>query len=320
MIFTVTFLFFLFLNYAAYLFVTRKSDARRVHLERRVTEALRDSDESQETYVNLSRENSISSIPLFDRLLSPLRFTKKLDLMVSQADIQITVGRLLMFCILAGVMATLAAYTIFSSLLIVFFLGLVAALLPVVHISWTRQRRFHKFMEYLPDTLDLMSRSLGVGHAFSEALHQVSTEMPEPISTEFRITYEEQKLGLSLKTALERLSKRIPLLDLRLCITAVLIQRETGGNLAEILEKVSQTMRERFKLMEDFKTMTTSSRGSAWVLCGLPFGIVLLLTALNPDYMSVLLHDPRGHYIIGVAAAMQIMGMLLIFKILAIKI
>jgi tight adherence protein B len=98
------------------------------------------------------------------------------------------------------------------------------------------------------------------------------------------------------------------------------IQRETGGNLAEILEKVSQTIRERFKLMEDFRTLTTSSRGSAWILCSLPFGIVFLLTAINPDYMSLLLHDWRGHYVIAAAIVLQILGMLTIRKILAIKV
>src|SRR6185295_10227143 len=166
----------------------------------------------------------------------------------------------------------------------------------------------------------LLSRSLAVGHAFSESLHQVAAEMPEPIAGEFRIAFEEQKLGLSTKAALDRMSERVPLLDLRLCLTAIHIQRETGGNLAEVLEKVSQTIRERFKLMEDFRTMTTSSRGSAWILCGLPIGIILLMTAINPDYMSVLLHDQRGHYIMIVAAIMQLLGVFTIKRILAIRV
>ena len=133
-----------------------------------------------------------------------------------------------------------------------------------------RKKRFDSFLEHLPDALDLMSRGLSAGHGFAEAMHMVSAEMPEPIATEFRKTYEEQNLGLSLKLALENLVDRIPLLDLRMCITAVLIQRETGGNLAEILEKVAYTIRERFRIMGDLKTLTTSSRMSAWLLCGLP--------------------------------------------------
>ena len=148
----------------------------------------------------------------------------------------------------------------------------------------------------------------------------VSTEMPEPIATEFRKTYEEQNLGLSLKLALDNLADRIPLLDLRLCITAIMIQRETGGNLAEILEKVGHTIRERFRILEDLKTLTTSSRMSAWILCGLPIFIALAVTVMNPEYMSVLWSDPRGHNLLFVAVALQITGMLVIRKILRIKI
>ncbi|HEX5886463.1 MAG TPA: type II secretion system F family protein, partial [Pyrinomonadaceae bacterium] len=198
--------------------------------------------------------------------------------------------------------------------------AMIAASLPLLYVSYQRKKRLHKINAQLPDTLDLLGRSLAVGHAFSEALNQVQSEMPDPIATEFRIVFEEQKLGLSTKAALDRLSDRVPLTDLRLCITAMHIQRETGGNLAEILEKVAQTIRERFKLMEDFRTLTTCSRGSAWILCTLPFAIVFALTTINPEYMSVLLHDSRGHYIIGIAFVLQILGIITIKKILAIKV
>jgi len=144
--------------------------------------------------------------------------------------------------------------------------------------------------------------------------------MPDPIATEFRKTYEEQNLGLSIKLALENLTQRMPLLDLRMCVTAVLIQRETGGNLSEILEKVSHTIRERFRIMGDLKTLTTSSRMSAWLLCGLPIFVALAVTVMNPDYMSVLWKDPRGHYLIAAAMFLQISGMLIVRKILNIKI
>ena len=148
--------------------------------------------------------------------------------------------------------------------------GLVAAALPFLHVWRKRKKRMNKFLELLPDTLELMSRGLSAGHAFTESLHMVSSEMPEPISSEFGKTYEEQNLGLSYKLALKNLTTRVPLLDMRLCVTAILIQRETGGNLAEILEKVGHTIRERFRIMEDLKTLTTSSRMSAWMLCALP--------------------------------------------------
>jgi tight adherence protein B len=317
---TTVFLFFLFLTYAAFLFASRKSDARQDRLQQRVAEALQESPtRSFDEAIQITREDSIGGAPIINRLLSSLDVTKKLDRVLRQADMQITVTRLLVLCFIAGLMAGFAAYTVVNALFAL-LLSVLAAALPILQVAWKRKKRLLKFNAQLPDTLDLLSRSLSVGHAFSESLNQVATEMPDPIAAEFRIAFEEQKLGLSTKAALDRLTERVPLLDLRLCVTAMHIQRETGGNLAEILEKVSQTIRERFKLMEDFRTMTTAARGSAWILCGIPIGIILLLTALNPDYMAVLLHDQRGHYVLAAAAVLQFLGIVTIRKILNIKV
>ena len=317
---TTVFLFFLFLTYAVFLFASRESDARQARLAQRVAEALReDSTRSIDEAIQITREDSIGGYPLINRLLSSLDLTRKLDQMLRQADLQITVSRLLVFCFIAGLMAGFAAYTVLNALF-AHLLSVLAAVLPILHVALKRKKRLLKFNAQLPDTLDLLSRSLSVGHAFSESLNQVATEMPDPIAAEFRIAFEEQKLGLSTKVALDRLTERVPLLDLRLCVTAMHIQRETGGNLAEILEKVSQTIRQRFKLMEDFRTMTTAARGSAWILCGLPLLIILLLTFINPDYMAVLLNDPRGHYVLVAAAVLQFLGMITIKKILRIRI
>ena len=317
---TLIFLFFLFLTYALFLMASRKADARQVRLQQRVAEALQENSElTLEQTIQITRDDSISGNPTLNRLLSPLNFVKRLDTLVQQADMQITVSRLLTFSLIAGLMAGLAAYTVMHVVLaLVIFL--VAASLPLLHVSRTRNKRLLKFNEQLPDTLDLLSRSLQVGHAFSESLHQVATEMPDPIASEFRITFEEQKLGLSTKAALDRLTDRVPLPDLHLCVTAIHIQRETGGNLAEILEKVAYTIRERFRILGDLKTFTTSSRMSAWLLCGLPIAVALAITAMNPEYMSVLWKDPRGHYLIAAAMIMQITGMLIVRKILRIKI
>jgi len=316
---TIIFLFFLFGTYAIFLVVSRQQQADQERLEQRVREALQETLDSPEGAIKLVREDSIGGNATIHRILSSLNLINRLDLMIKQADVQITVYRLLLFCVLAGIMAGLAAATLFNIVVVIVFAG-VAAAMPILHIARTRQKRLRAFNSQLPDTLDLMSRSLAVGHAFSESLHQVAMEMPDPVATEFRITFEEQKLGLSSKLALDRLGERIPLLDLRLCITAMHIQRETGGNLAEILEKVSLTIRERFKIMEDFRTMTTSSRLSGWILCALPFALVFFLTLLNPEYMSVLVHDTRGHYVMAFALVWQILGMLLIKKIMSIRV
>jgi tight adherence protein B len=316
----VVFLFCLFVVLGAYLLATRNSEARRARLRQRLGEVLLHSAHAEDVEVLLAREELMSEIPWMNRMLVRVQAAMQLKRVLDQADLQITVTRLIMFSVMAGILAALAASMLTISMLVIGIIGLIGASIPFIHVFWTRRRRFNKFLEHLPDALELMSRALSAGHAFSEALHMVSTEMPEPIATEFRKTYEEQNLGLSLKLALENLTQRVPLLDLRLCVTAILIQRETGGNLAEILEKVAVTIRERFRIMGDLKTLTTSSRLSAWLLCGLPIFVAVAVTAMNPDYMSILWRDERGHKLIAAALLLQVTGMLIVRKILKIKI
>ena len=314
------FVFALCLVLGAYLLATHGTDKKRARLQKRLQDALLHSAQTEDIDVVLARNELMSEIPWINRTMVNLQATLHLKRMLDQADLHITPSRLIMFSVMAGMLGGLAAsvLTVFIPIMIVS--GLICAAIPFVHVWWKRKKRFDSFLEQLPDTLDLISRALSAGHAFSEALHMVSMEMPEPIATEFRKTYEEQNLGLSVKLALENLTARMPILDLKMCVTAVLIQRETGGNLAEILEKVSYTIRERFRILGDLKTLTTSSRMSAWLLCALPIAVALAVTFLNPDYMSVLWKDPRGHYLIATAVSMMIIGMLIIRKILQIKI
>jgi tight adherence protein B len=304
----------------AYLFATRGSDAKRVRLQKRLADALLHSANTEDVDVILARSELMSEIPWVNRFLINIQSALHLKRFLDQADLHITPSRLIMFSGMAGILAAMAVSALTFSLILMFVAGVVAAGLPFVHVWYKRKKRLDAFLEHLPDALDLMSRALSAGHAFSEALHMISVEMPEPIASEFRKTYEEQNLGLSMKLALENLTNRIPLLDLRMCVTAILIQRETGGNLAEILEKVAYTIRERFRILGDLKTLTTSSRMSAWLLCGLPIGVTFAITFMNPEYMSVLWKDPRGHYLIAAAMIMQVTGMLIVRKILRIKI
>ncbi len=306
--------------FGAYLLATRGTEAKRKRLQQRLSDALLYSRRSGDEEIQLAREELMSEIPALSRVLMRVQMATSLRKMLDQADLHITVSRLLMLSLMAGLLAALAVSMLTISTLLMVVCGAVAAAAPFLHIMYKRKRRLNAFLEHLPDALELIARALQAGHAFAESLHMVSTEMPEPIATEFRKTYEEQNLGLSLKLALENLSERVPLLDLRFCITAIMIQRETGGNLAEILEKVSMTIRERFRILEDLNTLTTSSRMSAWILCGLPVFVALAVTVMNPDYMSVLWRDPRGHNLLYAAGGMQITGMLIIRKILKIKI
>jgi len=314
------FLTSLFIVYALYLFTARKSDAKRKLLNERLAEAIRSSAHSTDVDVQLAREELLSEIPWLNRSLLKMEVTARLKRMIDQADLQITVMRLVLFSLTAAALGFLAASMITVSLPLKLLFGLVAGAFPFLHVMGKRKKRMKKFLQLLPDALDLMARGLSAGHAFTEALQMVATEMPEPISSEFRKTYDEQNLGLSLKLALDNLIHRMPLLDLRMCVTAIMIQRETGGNLSELLEKVAYTIRERFRIMEDLKTLTLSSRWSAWLLCALPVFLAIYMSVMNPTYMEVMWRDPRGHNLLFVAAAMQILGMLMVNKIMKIKI
>ena len=316
----IVFVFALFLVLGAYVLATHGTDKKRARLQKRLSEALLHSAHTEDVDVVLARNELMSEIPWVNRTLISIQAALHLKRMLDQADLHLTPSRLIMFSFMSGVLGALAAsvLTVFVPLMIL--AGLATATLPFLHVWWRRKKRFDAFLEHLPDALDLISRALSAGHAFSESLHMVSMEMPEPIATEFRKAYEEQNLGLSVKLALENLTQRMPLLDLKICVTAILIQRETGGNLAEILEKVAYTIRERFRILGDLKTLTTSSRLSAWLLCALPIVVAVAVTVMNPEYMSVLWKDPRGHYLIAAAMTMQVTGMLIVRKILRIKI
>lgn len=314
------FAFCLFATYATYLLVTRKTAAQRVQMQERLAEVLVYSSGAQEAEFKLAREELMSEIPTFNRWLIKLQTATELKRMIDQADLQLTVMRLFMFSAIAGFLAVIAISSVTVNLPAIAGGGLLAATIPFLHVAWKRKQRLDKFLADLPEALDLMARALAAGHAFTEALGVVSSEMPDPIAGEFKRTFDEQNLGLSFKLALHNLSERVPLIDMQLCMTAIMIQRETGGNLAEILEKVASTIRDRFRIMEDLKTLTTQSRISAYVLCAVPAFITVAATIISPDYMSILWNDPRGHNLIALAVGMQLAGILMVRKILQIKI
>jgi len=193
------FLLGLFLVLGAYLLATVGTDNKRARLRERLSEALLHSAHTEDIEVILARNELMSEIPALNRALLRLQTALQLKRMLDQADLHITPSRLVMFSSMAGILAALAVSVISISMPLIILSGIVAAALPFLHVWWKRKRRFDQFLELLPDALELMSRALSAGHAFSEALHMVAEEMPEPIAGEFRKTYEEQNLGLSLK-------------------------------------------------------------------------------------------------------------------------
>jgi tight adherence protein B len=183
-----------------------------------------------------------------------------------------------------------------------------------------RKQRFAKFAELFPDAVDLLSRAVRAGHAFTTGFALIGSEMPEPVAGEFRTAYSQQNLGLPLDDTLRNLTLRIPLTDVRIFVSALLIQRESGGNLAEILDNLSYVIRERFRILRQVEILSAEGRISMWVLMGAPIVGAVLLFLINPDYMSRLFSDPWGRIALGTAAGMQFIGYLIIRKIVRIEV
>src|SRR5215510_2746739 len=203
------FIFALVLVLGAYLAATHGSDAKRKRLQKRLSDALLHSAHTEDVEVVLARNELMSEIPVVNQVLLRVQTALHLKRLLDQADLQITPSRLVMFSAMAGILAMLAVSILTISLPLIILGGLIAASLPFIHVWWKRKKRFDSFLELLPDALDLISRGLSAGHAFAEALHMVSMEMPDPVAAEFRKTYEEQNLGLSMKLALENLAQRM---------------------------------------------------------------------------------------------------------------
>jgi tight adherence protein B len=195
-------------------------------------------------------------------------------------------------------------------------IGIAATLIPLAFVAWKRRRRLRKFEEHFPEALDLLGRAVRAGHAFTTGLEMISKECAEPLAGEFRTTFEEQNFGLPLRDTLLNLSERVPSVDVRFFVTALLIQKETGGNLAEILDGLSRVIRDRFRLYREVQVRTAQGRLTAAILIALPIFMGITLTVINPSYMRVLVTDPKGPVILVTAGGMQIIGSALLWKII----
>jgi tight adherence protein B len=197
---------------------------------------------------------------------------------------------------------------------------LLGALAPYSYASWRRTRRFQKFEEIFPEAIDTLARAVRAGHAFTTALELISNEVGEPIATEFRKLYEEQKFGLPVRDALMNLTERIPLVDVKFFVTAVMLQRETGGNLAEILDNLSYVIRERFKIMRQVRVYTAQGRLTMLLLMGLPPMIITAMLFLSPQFIHPLFSDPIGHTLVVVGITLQTVGYFVIRRIIQIQV
>ena len=242
-----------------------------------------------------------------------------LQKLITQADLKIAPAVFVMICTGLAVIGIVAAILMhFPGPMLP--LGASMGFVPLGFLYMRRRNRLKRFAAQLPDALELIGRALRAGHSLSSGFQLVSVEMPTPIATEFQRTYEEQNLGVSLEDAIRNLGERVPNMDLHFFITAVSIQRQTGGDLAEILDKLGYVIRERFKIFGQVQALTAEGRLSGWILNGLPIVLILALLKLNPDYIMLLFQDPMGRKMLMATAVGQVFGALAIKKIVNIRV
>ncbi|MFZ0805243.1 MAG: type II secretion system F family protein [Candidatus Sulfotelmatobacter sp.] len=299
------------------LFDQRNAQARLI--KERLTER-KSAEPSPEDEIALVRNEQLSQIPALDTLLRRSERISALQKMLDQAGIAMRAGNFLGLSVLAGVAATVITYLLAHRLEIAWVALLVGFLLPYSYASYMRGKRFAKFDELFPEAIDTLARAVRAGHAFTTALEMISSEVGEPVSSEFRQLYEEQKFGMPVRDALLNLTQRMPSVDVKFFVTAVMLQRETGGNLAEILDNLSYVIRERFKIQRQVRVYTAQGRLTMALLMGMPPIIVTVMMILNPGFIKPLFSDPIGHTLLVAGITLQTVGYFVIRKIIKIQV
>jgi tight adherence protein B len=268
----------------------------------------------------LLKERNLSNTPWLEKLLLSFPRVSALDRWLQQSGQTMTVGRFVFMTVLFGVVPFLLSLVFRAPLPLAIAFGAIGAVLPILYVSQARTKRLHKFDEQLPDALDLISRALRAGHAFPSAMQMVATEAADPMASEFQITFEEINYGVSVHDAMMNLATRVPSMDLRYFIISVLLQRETGGNLSELLDNLSHLIRERFKLIGRIRVLSAEGKLSAYILLGLPFATAAMVYLVNPEFMSLLWTDPAGLKMSAGAILMMAVGSFVMWRIVKIRV
>jgi tight adherence protein B len=275
---------------------------------------------SESLELKVVRDELLSDVPALHRMLLKWKWADKLRNFIGQAGMKVKPGRLILLSAILAVAAFLIGARMMANSLIGLLFIPVGGLVPIGFVAFKRKKRLKAFEKIFPEAIDLLGRAVRAGHSFSTGLEMITTELPEPVAGEFRTTFEEQNFGLPLRDALLNFSERIPLIDVRFFVTAVLIQKDTGGNLAEILDNLSHVVRERFRILGEVKVKTAQGRLTAAILISLPPIMGVILRFLNPSYMKPLFTDPMGPWIIGLAIFLQVVGSLMLWKIVNIDV
>jgi tight adherence protein B len=308
-------------------FLDQRSSPARL-LRERLSTVEKAAEPESTSELALLRDEMLSRIPALDNLLRRSASVSNLQTMLTQADLGIRAGNILILCAVSTIVVGATALLVTTSISMpaqesMIFTGVgaaVGAFLPYAYASYRRTKRFQKFEELFPEAIDTLARAVRAGHAFTTAIELISNEISEPVASEFRKLFEEQKFGLPVRDALINLTDRVPLVDVKFFVTAVMLQRETGGNLAEILDNLSYVIRERFKILRQVRVYTAQGRLTMMLLMGLPPIIIVTMLLMNPAFIRPLFTDPIGHTLLVAGITLQTMGYFIIRKIIQIQV
>jgi tight adherence protein B len=264
------------------------------------------------------KEEALSSTPWLDTIIRQLPFSNSLSLLIRQAGKEWKLGTLLLSCLAAALIAWWLGSLFVGNWSVLLPVAVVLAPLGLLYVL--REQRFRRFDDQLPEAVDLMSRGLRAGHSIAAVLEMVGTEIGDPLGAEFRAMHKEQTLGLPMRDAMVNLVHRIPRDDMRFIATAILLQKESGGNLAQILDKTSNLVRERARLRGQLRIYTAQGRITGWILCAAPFAMFTLISLVNKNYTKSLFGEPMGVKMVEGALGLMLLGVLVIRKIIDIKV
>jgi tight adherence protein B len=270
--------------------------------------------------LEVERDARYSSIPWLDALLRKIDLTQRLELTLYQAGMSMRVGVLVLLIASFGMGGYFLGTVLFHRVPPAVMFMAIAATLPYLYVKYRKGKRMNAFAQEFPDSLDLLVSALRAGLSFTAAMQIVAEESPEPVRGEFAITVEEQSLGLDFRESLVNLTRRVDSLDLRFFVTAIVLQRETGGNLAEILENTSKLIRDRFRILGDIATFTAQGRLTGGILLCIPVGIGAFMFIMTPDYFKPMITSEIGRTALWAAGIAQFMGAVIIRKIVNIKV
>jgi tight adherence protein B len=287
---------------------------------RRLASLVASATDISDDVLELRRPQHLSTVPWVDRLLLKAGVFPRLRLLLYQADLKWTVGTLMLYAAACFATVALLIYWRTGVFVLAFASGLAAGAIPFLYVLYQRSTRFAAFERILPDALDLMVGALRAGHSLTSSIGMVGKEMPQPVSGEFRKCFDEQMFGIETRTAMLNLATRVPIQPVRIIATAVLIQKESGGNLAEVLEKAAYCIRERTKLHRQVGVHTAQGRLTGWILAVLPVVLGVGLYFVNPEHFSLLWKRPVGLKMLYGGVIMTLLGLLTIRKIVNIRI